>query len=79
MPVNHYFTTGLEGLSSLADASGGVTLEALETIPETSVVKGKTVTLTGDEAIAYLRWRDEGKLGSALERQERQLQYIRAV
>ncbi|MBR0403914.1 MAG: LCP family protein [Eggerthellaceae bacterium] len=75
-PVPYYFTTGLDGFSALADSAGGITLEALETIPETSIVKGKTVTLVGNEALAYIRWRDEEKLGSALDRQERQRQFI---
>lgn len=82
VPISYYFTLNLEGIGPINDAVGGVTLTPLETIPGTDVVEGVPITLWGDNALKYVRWRDssnpEANTTSSLDRQERQIQYLRA-
>ena len=79
LPINYYFTLNIRGVASLNDSIGGVTLTALQTIPNTNVVEGQQVTLLGSAARAYVQYRDtQGSITSSLDRQERQKQYLKA-
>lgn len=81
LPIDGYLSMNLEGIQIMNDAVGGVTL----TIPQdyTSVdplfVQGSTLTLTGEQAERYVRYRDIRETGSNMGRMERQLQYIPAL
>lgn len=79
--VNDYFTLYVEGINQIVDALGGVTLTVPEdyTVIDPSFVKGDTVTLNGEKAQKYVRYRDTEVTGSNLERMERQQQFIRAL
>ena len=79
LPINYYFTLNIRGVASLNDSIGGVTVTALQTIPNTSIVEGQQVTLLGSAARAYVQYRDtQGSITSSLDRQERQKQYLKA-
>ncbi|WP_165172100.1 LCP family protein [Adlercreutzia sp. ZJ242] len=79
IPINYYYTISMSGIAALADAVDGVTVEALETIPNTSIREGETVILYGKEALRYVQWRDATEYGSALDRQARQQQFVSAL
>lgn len=82
VPISYYFTLNLGGIAPINDAVGGVTLTPLMSIPGTDIVEGVPITLWGDNALKYVRWRDsnnpEANTTSSLDRQERQIQYLRA-
>ena len=85
IPINWYYTLDTNGLGELADLAGGVTLEALYTIPVTQyssdmpIEAGQTVTLTGGDALRYVQYRDTSRYQTALERLERQQQFVKAL
>lgn len=80
IPLNGYAAFNMETISALNDAVGGVTV----TVPadETMVYKGQTlepgssVTLTGDMAEYYVRYRDNSVHGSNNMRIARQKQFL---
>ena len=78
MPVNYYFAMNVHAIEDLAAAVGGVKLTALETIPGTNIVEGEKITLKGNDALRYLQYRDQYKAESALDRQAREEQFIKA-
>lgn len=81
LPIDGYLSVNLDGIRALNDMLGGVTL----TIPKdyTSIdpafTEGTTITLTGEQAERYIRYRDTSVSGSNSGRMERQLQYIPAL
>ena len=79
IPVNYYYTINMDGVVELADLVGGVALEPIQSIPGTDIVEGELIKLEGDDAARYLRYRDDYRYGTALERQERQMQFLTAL
>lgn len=77
-PVKYYFAMNVHAIEDLVDAVDGVTVTALQTIPGTSVVKGKKITLKGDDAYKYVQYRDTDVSSSSLDRQARQEQFLKA-
>lgn len=81
LPIDGYLSLNLDAIRVMNDAVGGVTL----TIPEDytqidpAFAAGSTVTLTGDQAERYVRFRNTDETGSNAGRMERQLQYIPAL
>ncbi|KRL06524.1 LytR family transcriptional regulator [Liquorilactobacillus hordei DSM 19519] len=80
IPIDFYLLVNMGGLSKLVNAVGGVSIDPLLTFHYSyaNVTKGKTVTLNGNEALAYSRMRytdPEGDYG----RQKRQKQVIGAI
>ncbi|MDN2452674.1 LCP family protein [Lactobacillus sp. UCMA15818] len=80
IPIDFYLLVNMGGLSKLVNAVGGVSIDPLLTFHYSyaNVTKGKTVTLNGNEALAYSRMRytdPEGDYG----RQKRQKQVIEAI
>ncbi|MBE5959245.1 MAG: LytR family transcriptional regulator [Lachnospiraceae bacterium] len=67
-----------DGIGPLSDAVGGVSLVALQDIKteKSSIAKGDYVTLKGDDAWSYVKYRDISKLESNPERVERQKQFM---
>lgn len=80
IPITGYFSLNMGGIRQLNDAAGGVTVEVLEDVEMPGIgVKlheGEVVTLTGNEAYAYVRKRDVEEFDSATGRLERQTQYL---
>ena len=78
MPINYYLALDMEGVAPLANALGGVSLTALETIPNTDIVEGQDTVLLGSNALRYIQYRNTSVLTSSLGRQERQVQFVKA-
>ena len=85
IPIDFYYTIDTNGLGELADLADGVTLEALYTVPKTffssdmPINAGETVTLRGNDALRYVQYRDTSRYQTALERLERQQQFVKAL
>lgn len=81
LPIDGYLSMNIDGISTLNDAVGGVTITFDEdyTSVDPAFVKGETLTLTGDQAERYVRYRDVTQFGSADDRMVRQTQYIPAL
>ena len=77
MPMSYYMALDYDGIAPLNDAIGGVSVNALETIPNTGIVAGQDIVLYGDNAARYVQYRDTSTLTSSLDRQARQVQYCR--
>ncbi len=78
IPMSYYYALDKSGIGPLANAVGGVALTALDTIPDTTIVKGDDQILMGNNAYKYVQYRDTTQLDSPLDRQERQIQFIKA-
>ena len=78
LPVSGYISLGIDGIREMNDLVGGVTL----TMPrdysyiDPAFTEGQVVTLTGDQAERFVRYRDITITGSNTERMERQTQYF---
>lgn len=77
--IQHYIKVTMDAVPIINDAVGGVTLTVAEDYPNEGFVKGETVTLMGDKALAYVRGRMTVGDGSNLGRMERQRQYMSAL
>ena len=79
--IDHYLSLTMDAVSILNDGMGGVTLILEEdfTALGDGFVKGAEVTLKGDEALTFVRWRSDSQTTSNLERMARQRQYISAL
>ncbi len=82
LAINSYAAISMDAIPKLNDAVGGVTVEVLEDIKESrfgvNLVKGETVTLFGNDAYYYVRYRNTSIFDSATMRLARQQQYINA-
>ncbi len=78
IPINYYFALNMDGVAEINDAIGGVSLTALDSIPNTGIYEGEDVVLYGKKALSYVQYRNTAYLESSLDRQERQKQYISA-
>lgn len=81
MPIAGCFSMTIEGISTLNDAIGGVSITVPEdyTDIDPAFVQGTTLTLTGEQAEKYVRKRDINMEGSNSGRMQRQVQYITAL
>ncbi len=79
--VDHYFSMTMDAVAILNDSVGGVPVTLEEDFPALgeSFVKGTAVTLRGDQALTFVRWRNDDAEQSNLGRMERQRQYINAL
>lgn len=79
--IDHYISFSLDIVPAVNDLVGGVEIEVLydytAQYPEMEV--GATVTLTGEQALAYVQQRYDIGEQTNLERMERQLQYLEAL
>lgn len=78
MPISYYFALDMNGIAPINDAVGGVYLTPIESIPGTGIEEGSDILLYGQNATKYVQYRDTSVDGSALDRQKRQEQYIKA-
>ena len=81
VPIDAYLSLNIDAIGSLNDAVGGVTLTIPEdyTAIDPAFTSGAVVTLNGEQAERYVRYRDTNVTGSNNERIERQVQYITAL
>ncbi len=79
---NTYLSIDIRALETLTDAVGGVTITALSDFYSDyyarDIKKGETITIYGNDAIAYVRSRDVKELDSNNDRMARQKQFITA-
>ena len=78
LPIHSVSSINMGAVEELNDAIGGVTLQALESFSfeETTFEAGKTYTLKGHSAYAYVKFRDTTQHYTASKRLERQKQYL---
>ena len=76
--IDQYLAMGLDGISTLNDLAGGVTvtLEDDFSAIDPAMTKGTTLTLQGDQAETYVRTRRSIGVGTNEARMARQEQYI---
>lgn len=77
--IDHYISVTMDAVPIINDSVGGVTLTVAEDYPDVGFVKGETITLMGDNALAYVRGRMTVGDGTNLGRMERQKQYMFAL
>ncbi len=80
IPISGYLALNMGGLPAVNDAIGGITLTPIESIDwkDSGIKEGEEITLNGDQAYAYVRYRDINEFATADKRLERQKQYIDA-
>ena len=81
LPIAGYFALDISGVSIINDLLGGVTITIPEDYTEIdpAFVKGATITLNGEQAEKYVRYRDPDMIGGNDLRMQRQAQYIPAL
>lgn len=79
--VNHYVSLTMDSVATMNDLVGGVEVTVLDDFTgiDDALVKGETVTLTGEQALHYVRTRYGLEDSSNSTRMARQQQYIRAL
>lgn len=78
--INHYISFTMDAIPIINDSVGGVTVTLEHDLTDVGAefTKGATVTLKGDNALKFVRYRSAAATTSNLERMERQRQYITA-
>lgn len=77
IPIDHYLSFGMEAVPVMNDLVGGVevTLDEDASFIDPSFNAGATVRLKGDQAMRFVRYRDDDLTGN-LERMGRQRKYL---
>lgn len=80
VPVDNYISLTMDSVAIVNDLVGGVEVEVLDDFSavDSSLVKGATVKLKGDQALTYVRGRSGVGDQSNLSRMARQKQYMRS-
>ncbi len=78
--INHYISFTMDAIPKINDSVGGVTVTLEHDLTDIGeeFTRGATVTLNGDNALKFVRYRSAAATTSNLERMERQRQYITA-
>ena len=78
LPIHSVTSINMGAIGKLNDAIGGVTLEPLESfsVDGCVFVEGETITLTGQSAYYYTKYRDTSEHYTAGRRLNRQKQYL---
>ncbi|MBE6638190.1 MAG: hypothetical protein E7616_01860 [Ruminococcaceae bacterium] len=81
VPIDHYISLTMDSAAIINDLVGGVTVEVLHDFSDVDpeLVKGQTVTLHGEQALRYVRGRENVEEQSNVQRMERQRQYLTAL
>lgn len=75
--IDYYLAMNMDGVALLNDEVGGVTVTIEDEFRDnTEFVQGETVTLHGNQALAYVRGRSEVADGTNINRMKRQRDYI---
>lgn len=81
LPIDYYVSVTMDAVSELNDLVEGVTITVMDDFsalyPE--MVQGAEVTLTGEQALSYVRARTSLEDKTNMHRMERQRQYINAL
>lgn len=79
--IDHYVSLTMDAVATINDAVGGVTLTVQGDFSavDRSLIQGRTVTLSGSQALTYVRTRKGMEDSSNLSRMERQRQYLSAL
>ena len=81
MKVNHYISVTMDSVVVMNDLVGGVEVEILDDFSgiDDTLIRGETVTLTGEQALTYVRSRQGLEDSTNSARMQRQKQYVRAL
>lgn len=81
LPIDGTIAMNIEGIRVITDFVGGVTLTIPEdyTVIDPTFVSGATVTLNGEQAEKYIRYRNTDETGSNNDRMKRQTQFVPAL
>lgn len=81
MKINHYVSVTMDTIPILNDLVGGVEVEILDDFSgiDSTLVKGETVRLNGEQALLYVRERQGLADSSNVTRMNRQKQYVNAL
>lgn len=75
--IDFYFAMNMDGVALLNDEVGGVTVTIEDEFRDNpELIKGETITLQGNQALAYVRGRSNVADGSNVNRMKRQRDYI---
>lgn len=79
--IDHYLSLTMDAVAILNDSIGGVTVQLMDdfTDLDKTFEKDATVTLRGEQALAYVRARGSLEDSSNIHRMERQKQYVTAL
>lgn len=79
--IDNYLSVTMDAVPVFNDLVSGVTLEVLDDFTgiDDTLIKGETVTLTGDQALRYVRSRYGMEDSTNAHRMKRQQQYVRAL
>ena len=79
-PIDGYFSLNMGGIGILVDLIGGVTLTVTSDFSaiDPSLVQGETITLTGKQALEYVRTRKDVDDQTNIARMARQRQFLAA-
>lgn len=79
--IDHYVSVTMDAVKEYNDLLGGVSLEILDDFTgiDDALKLGETVTLTGEQALTYVRTRYGLDDSSNIRRMERQRQYLQAL
>lgn len=81
LPIDGTIAMNMEGIRAITDAVGGVMLTIPEdyTMIDPTFTSGATVTLNGEQAEKYIRYRNTDETGSNNDRMKRQTQFVPAL
>jgi len=81
VPIDHYLSVTMDAVPVYNDLAGGVTLELLDdfTSIDPQMQEGETMTLSGQQALTYVRARKGLEDPSNSRRMARQKQYLEAL
>ncbi len=76
--INHYYSLTMDAIPIIADSVDGVTVTLENDFPTLGegYVRGATVTLRGEDALTFVRWRNSDPTASNTERMERQRLFL---
>ena len=79
-PIDHYFTFSMDTVPIINDLVGGITITLEDDVPSLGpeYVRGKTITLRGNEALRFVRARDVSVIDSNVSRMGHQRLYMNA-
>lgn len=80
-PIDHYISLTMDAVAEVNDLCGGVTVSVLDDFSSVdgSLVQGAEITLSGTQALTYVRARSGLEDSSNVRRMERQRQYLHAL
>lgn len=81
IPIRQYISLNVDGIAPIVDAIGGVRLTIPQdyTVIDPAFEARKEVTLNGEQAESYVRYRDHSVVGSNTLRMERQNDFLLAL